>query len=223
MPTRGYRAAEESDQPQPAAKISTDGSPASYLARRARRVGLLLLILALVVPACSDATKRRLLDFFFDGVPDPGAIKQVGYAPLVGSGRRVFQAPENQPAPEVAAYTHSPYRTGDCGGCHDPTSGGVVRTTQEGLCRSCHPGIPGGARYVHGPVAVQDCLFCHHPHGSMQPKVLLAEATELCLRCHDRADLGDEPHHRALEQSSCIDCHDAHSGDNRFFLKRRDR
>ena len=57
----------------------------------------------------------------------------------------------------------------------------------------------------------------------MQPAILVAEATKLCLRCHDRADLTDGPQHSTLEQSGCSDCHDAHAGDDRFFLKRRDR
>ena len=79
--------------------------------------------------------------------------------------------------------------------------------------------LPGDARYVHGPVVVSDCFFCHHYHNSIYAGVLIAESTDLCLRCHNGADLTKGAHHEALDQSACTECHDPHVGDNRFFVK----
>jgi len=194
--------------------------PDAVCARRRLRGAIILIIFAIGIPACSDkATRHRVLQFFFDGVPEPGAVTQIGYAPNTRSGQRPFSAPPERTLPDVVAYSHTPYSTGDCGGCHDPNSGGLTRTAKEGLCRSCHPDVPGGARYVHGPVAVDACLFCHHPHGSMHPGILNAAATTLCLRCHDRADLTEGSHHENLDTVTCTQCHDAHAGNDRFFLK----
>ncbi|MCB9849866.1 MAG: hypothetical protein H6817_04100 [Phycisphaerales bacterium] len=224
MRTRGIRATQRHcTPPQSTRERAADGRGAQ-VGKRARRIALLLLLLVALIPACSDeATRLRVLRFFFDGVPEPGAVKQIGYAPIASRSQRSFRAPPERQLPEVVAYTHKPYRTGDCAGCHDRTSGGVVSTAQEGLCRTCHPTVPGNMRYVHGPVAVQDCLFCHQPHGSMQPALLVSDATTLCLRCHERGDLTEGSHHDELETTSCSDCHFGHGGDDRYFLKHSTR
>lgn len=175
-----------------------------------------LLAIALALTACTEGTKYRVLSFFFDGVPKPGQAPPKGAGPT---------EPGEAPAgPEAAArpatYVHPPFREDRCGACHSPTDGQLYRSPQEGLCGSCHTDLPGSAPFVHGPVAVRDCLFCHHYHSSAYPKILLDDATALCFRCHDPADLTQGPHHATVGSQPCIDCHDPHAGRDRFFLKR---
>jgi predicted CXXCH cytochrome family protein len=165
--------------------------------------------------ACSTTARYRVLNFFFDGVPPPGAASTQA-APdateLQGPIPKAARAP-------VIIYAHPPDRENRCGSCHDRTWGQMFRSIEDGLCATCHADIPGQARYVHGPVAVNDCLFCHHHHGTTRPKMLLDDAATLCLSCHDRDDLGEGPHHEPTD-ASCVSCHDPHGGQDRFFLKR---
>jgi predicted CXXCH cytochrome family protein len=196
--------------------------------------------------ACSEATRHRVLEFLFDGVPQPGAETTVGYAP---SGRRMAPAGMDPSAvteaPARQVFPHPPYRDGRCGRCHRPLDGQLFRRPEEGLCQGCHTEVPGEVRYVHGPVAVSACAFCHHHHGSSRPKLLLDDVTALCLSCHQRQDLTEGPHHETISETAkrrnvetihdpqsaipnpqspidarpCTDCHQPHGGADRFFLR----
>lgn len=180
---------------------------------------LIMTIAAAAIVSCSPTTKHRVLSFFLDGVPEPGATPSKGHPPLPGR----FGAPPVVPnvgAAPVVMFAHAPYRENKCGACHEGLTGELLKKPQEGLCRGCHPGVPGDARFAHGPVAVQDCLLCHHYHGSIHPKLLLIEPPALCLQCHDETDLGQGSHHENAAQSSCTQCHGGHGGDDRYFLKR---
>jgi predicted CXXCH cytochrome family protein len=176
------------------------------------------------VSACSDQTRYRVLCFFFDGVPEPGAKPSRGYPPLYGApGQATATSPGDRQAPRPPSCTHTPYRENRCAFCHDAGSGLLTRTVQKGLCRECHPAVPGDAPYVHGPVAVSDCLACHEPHTAFYPKLLLKEDPRLCLDCHRRQDLTQGPHHAAIGEGPCVECHDPHAGNDPFFLKRSGR
>lgn len=191
--------------------------------RRVLILSILLLHTWLLLAACSDTSKYRVLSFFFDGVPKPGASAPGGEPP-----------PEHTPANDSVVsvqplepirrkvYSHPPYLANRCGACHSAEDGQPFKTAQEGLCRGCHEGVPGDVRYVHGPVNDNACLFCHHYHASAYPKVLLDEPTKLCFRCHDGADLTTGPHHETMERQSCVECHNPHGGNDRFFLVRTD-
>lgn len=190
--------------------------------RRVQVVAVWSCTVLLASAACSQTNRYRMLNFFFDGVPDPSKAAQADGArdpSLAGQGEEAAGG-ASEPKPRVVSYPHPPYRDNRCGACHDVTTGGLFRSPQEGLCESCHGDVPGKVRYVHGPVAVSDCLFCHHPHTSTIPKLLLHKPADLCLQCHDRDDLTTGTHHDETDESSCTDCHGAHGGDHPFFLKR---
>ena len=72
-------------------------------------------------------------------------------------------------------------------------------------------------RYVHAPVVSGFCLFCHSPHGSKYPWLLNAEPREMCLYCHNPADVFRNAAHKDQE-ATCTDCHNPHA-DDRYFLK----
>jgi predicted CXXCH cytochrome family protein len=193
--------------------------------RQTMVISALLAAAAVVGWACAPQARYRVLRFFFDGVPEPGAPPRLpGYPAEPGRGeeRGGPAGAESKLIPRTV-YAHAPYKEDRCGACHSPQTGELSRSVQAGLCRSCHPGVPGPAPYVHGPVAVSDCLFCHHYHYSVYPKLLLSEATALCLRCHEGADLTAEAHPEPVLRRTCVECHNPHGGENRFFLKRTER
>jgi predicted CXXCH cytochrome family protein len=174
--------------------------------------------IALVVAACAETTRYRVMSFFLDGVPQPGAAPTPASAALTPAPAGIL--------PEPAARTtatrlipHTPYRENRCDGCHDAEGGQLIRPVQEGLCLTCHGVLVSGRAFVHGPVAVNDCTVCHHYHAAPFPNLLLADVRETCLMCHDRADLSSGDHHAAIDERSCTECHDPHGGDNRFFVR----
>ncbi len=192
-----------------------------------RRTAILLAGAALCLPpvllaCCAESTKYRVLSFFFDGVPKPGEQPaEKGYA-RIGSGResRAFNHPTTRSTPGGIVYAHPPYAQSKCEGCHDRSTGRLVRKPQDGLCRICHTKAFDDAKFLHGPVAANACLFCHHYHSSERPGMLLDAPRALCVHCHRVEDIAASHSEDAdIEQRSCIDCHDPHKGDNRFFLK----
>jgi len=185
---------------------------------RYRKITFLVVVglLALSV-ACSETARYRVLSFLLDGVPPPGSRSALDTGgptgrPLVGT----IELPRNPPLQRFVS--HTPYRENRCGGCHDADGGQLIRPVQEGLCVSCHSKVVA-ARFVHGPVAVNDCTVCHHHHAAAFPNLLLADPVSTCLNCHEREDLSTGEHHAALDQKTCVDCHNPHGGDNRFFVK----
>ena len=170
--------------------------------------------------ACSVNTRHRVLSFFFDGVPSPGADEAAGERPeTVGSPQP--QTTQLLPARLPRTFVHQPYRDGRCAACHDMNTGGMVRPLDEGLCLICHAEVVQSARFLHGPVAVNDCTTCHHYHFANHKALLLEATNDLCLGCHDRDDLTTGDHHTSLDSTTCTDCHDPHGGDDPMFTRRK--
>jgi predicted CXXCH cytochrome family protein len=181
-----------------------------------RRLAYSATAVALVMMAsCAETARYRVLSFFLDGVPPPG-VSRGPSSSLPSSGRAIDAVVASPATPRF--FPHTPYRENRCEGCHDASSGQLIRAVQEGLCLSCHS-LVAERRYVHGPVAVNDCTVCHHYHASPHPNLMLADSVSICLNCHDRADLSTGAHHASMERS-CAECHDPHGGENRFFVKR---
>lgn len=207
--------------PDGAVMNRTSGPPTT------RRTAAILAVAVLCVPpillaCCAESTKHQVLTFFFDGVPEPGEEPPPeGYPRLAGgAASRPFNHPTTQTSPGGVVHAHPPYAQSKCGGCHDPSTGRLVRQPDEGLCRICHTKAFDDARFVHGPVAANACLFCHHYHSSDRPAMLLGEPRSLCLHCHKLDDIAASHSADAdIERRSCIECHDPHKGSNRFFLK----
>ncbi|MBI4716973.1 MAG: hypothetical protein HY763_04155 [Planctomycetes bacterium] len=188
-----------------------------------RRICVILSVSATLVAACTTVNRYKVLSFFFDGVPPPGATPERGYAAPGRPGEVIAPGGAGEAPPRPTIYTHAPFRENRCGRCHDMETGQLFKSPGDGLCLTCHATVPGDVPYVHGPVAVKDCLFCHHYHVSSYPKLLLADPTATCLQCHDGDDLTPGPHHANLERTTCVACHEPHGGHDRFFLKRGDR
>ncbi len=169
-------------------------------------VGGTLTLLA----GCSVATHRRVLSFFFDGVPEPKAAV-VSSAPAVQAsvGRQLVRPGE-----------HGPYAAKLCGACHDSQATNALVVPAEKLCLRCHDfGL--AKRYVHGPLASGGCLVCHDPHRSANRYLLVSASDGFCLHCHARADLSQVEGHAGLasDAADCTRCHEAHMSDRKFLLR----
>ena len=189
----------------------------------ARRQVLVIAIVSavglVVTTACSHRpTRYRVLRFFLDGVPEPGAKPTIGYASSSEASR--FEVERQRRTPNVEIFAHTPYRENRCGSCHNPETGELVRSLERGLCLNCHASLIREVKYAHGPAAVHACSFCHHHHTARYEFLLLRPPNDTCFRCHDKDDLTTGAHHEGIEHQTCINCHDPHGGDDRFFLKR---
>ncbi len=197
-------------------------SPSSPAVRRMAVFAAAVGATVVVAAACSPKAGHRALVFFFDGVPPLEAeVAQVEIEILEDPTEGVLGPPRRVEAVKKF-YNHPAYWENRCAGCHEGEGGGLLKTVREGLCQTCHPDKPARKKFVHGPVAVNDCLSCHLYHKSLYPKVLVADAQTLCFHCHETDELRTDEHHKTIEQERCIDCHDAHGGDDRFFLIKKE-
>jgi len=171
-----------------------------------------------VTSACTyRPTRYRVMRFFFDGVPEPGVVRQIGYAPSSEAAR--FEVERQHAVADVTMYAHTPYRENRCGGCHSAETGELVRSLERGLCLNCHASLIADVKYAHGPAAVYGCTLCHHYHTARYKYNLLRPPNETCLRCHMKEDLTTGPYHEGIDQQTCTNCHNPHGGNDRFFLK----
>jgi predicted CXXCH cytochrome family protein len=174
--------------------------------RTALRVALWVAAAALL-PACSAGARYRVLNFFFDGVPNPAA-----QALQAGGG----SAP--QPAPQAAGnYSkHPPFAKRQCPECHLSGTNKLIAPLPQ-LCLRCHKFELEKRQYVHAPVVSGFCKLCHDPHSSRNPFLLVIKPEELCFFCHNPEDIYRNPTH-ADREALCLTCHNPHA-DNRYFLK----
>jgi predicted CXXCH cytochrome family protein len=117
---------------------------------------------------------------------------------------------------------HQPYENGDCLSCHAPHNAvnkNLLTKVGKANCLECHDDFTEKAKFKH--TVVDDCSACHASHKSAGPKMLIkATAQEMCLDCHEEADMAKIPAHggNALLQS-CVTCHEVHVGENKFLVK----
>jgi predicted CXXCH cytochrome family protein len=120
-----------------------------------------------------------------------------------------------------------------CTDCHDPhkgsaiMGGGTALHAENDSCFTCHSAQRGPHAFEHE--AMRDgCTVCHDVHGSVNPKLLKARGSNLCLQCHmvDRTGttatgapivmIGGRDHAAFLARGSCwvAGCHEAVHGSN---------
>lgn len=91
------------------------------------------------------------------------------------------------------------------------------------VCLTCHVGFQDKLKSpsVHTPVKTGDCTGCHNPHTSSHGKLLDADITKLCFRCHSAIPKKTMSVHTVVAQGNCILCHDPHASAYRFNLLKR--
>lgn len=187
-----------------------------------KRLPVALLVLLIVFSAinCAPQKRYKVLKFFFDGVPEPGAAKRKAEEERRKKAAKTKPGqPTKQPEQWQAIKSRHPdYFRNICNNCHDNTAGNFMRTARkEDLCFTCHKQEQFTGAFVHGPVAVQNCLTCHLPHESPLPNLLKKKTPELCTQCHE------QPSFSAAEtckrDMDCSQCHYPHASPKRYFLK----
>lgn len=193
--------------------------PGRGFPRRPAILTMTALVAVIVAATCSRETTHQVLVFFYDGVPPLDGRLADRRLALPEGPLELATAETPQPAKvKPRFYTHPLYWQNRCGSCHG-ANGRLLRTVRQGLCQSCHFEKPEDKKKrVHGPVAVNGCLACHRYHKSEHPKLLVTDAQTLCFHCHEMGELTTDKHHATIETRRCIECHDPHGGDDRFYL-----
>jgi predicted CXXCH cytochrome family protein len=155
---------------------------------------------------CSIDKHYKTLSFFFDGVPDPNAPGRVS-----GGGAA---STDIQQSPTYSA--HKPWKEERCEECHARAL--KLGGRDSDVCLKCHAEKTTQHEFMHGPVAVGDCLWCHNPHNSAYAHLLKAPARQTCTQCHATSLLDSTRVPEHAQERSCLDCHDGHGGNARFFL-----
>lgn len=175
---------------------------------------LFLFITVVFLSSCSVEKNRKVLRFFFDGVPTQDSVK-VEKKDNVSSSVKPSEKKENDNIVRKVSE-HPDHKSRKCEKCHSRSSTNFLVTDKKKLCFICHKKEKFDGAFVHGPVAVQACTACHSPHKSKNRKLLLAEGKDLCLLCHKIPLAGSA---FPCKGDVCLECHEPHVATNKYFLK----
>jgi len=132
--------------------------------------------------------------------------------------RAEFQLQHHHPVPEGKVK---------CTDCHTPHATEMEKIQSitslqksDQKCLECHKEMKGPFVFEHDPMR-EGCQTCHNPHGSVYDKMLIADQTNLCLRCHwepafnTTGGIGGVTHNYYIGSGEeCIDHHRAPHGSN---------
>jgi predicted CXXCH cytochrome family protein len=186
---------------------------------RTTYTGLLMLIaVGVLVSACSPQAGKRMITFFFDGVPaaDSSRVEVPDEAALLADS-----SISGEPAPGrqmASVVVHYPYGERECDICHNPDALGTMVEPEPGLCYLCHEDFNDSYAWVHGPAAGGYCTSCHDPHTSQEEKLLRMTGPSLCFYCHLEPDVLKNEMHADLDGMACTDCHNPHGGEDHLIL-----
>jgi len=127
-------------------------------------------------------------------------------------------------------YSHMPVREGKltCSSCHNVHGSSNVKLLRAGgsvseSCYTCHAEKRGPTLWEHPPVT-ENCATCHDPHGSNNPRMLVAKQPFLCQRCHVTSRhpptvyegylLNNSTNGNKIYGRSCVVCHQQVHGSN---------
>jgi len=180
---------------------------------------LAAFLLVIMIVSCSASSNYNVLSFFFDGVPDPNAKKNK--SDLVQFDSSLVSRREEIVRKATPKFVlHGPYKAKLCGDCHSTGQGFSLLEPLPNLCFKCHDTFDKKVKFSHGPVAAGLCTVCHKPHRSENKFLLVKKNKEICLYCHNVSDvILNKKHPEIVEDTNCIDCHDAHGGEKQYFLR----
>ncbi len=89
------------------------------------------------------------------------------------------------------------------------------------VCLGCHATFVDKLKspFVHTPVKAGACTGCHNPHASSNGKLLAADPSKICARCHSVIPAKAASVHSAIGNGKCTVCHDPHASNNKFALR----
>ena len=84
-------------------------------------------------------------------------------------------------------------------------------------CSSCHVDKARG-KSVHSAMTLS-CTVCHlaQTQGDMTTLTLLMPKSKICFACHE--ETGAVRDHRPVAKGLCLDCHDAHTSNQRMLMR----
>ncbi len=125
-------------------------------------------------------------------------------------------------------FLHTPVKTGDCSGCHNPhtsSHGKLLDDDPSRICSRCHGEMaPKTAKSRHKVVAEGRCTACHDPHASANKWNLVKAGNDLCFGCHrdmEQAVTKARFKHSPVEKG-CLTCHDPHASRESDHLVKND-
>lgn len=88
------------------------------------------------------------------------------------------------------------------------------------VCLNCHVTFQEKLKSpsVHTPVKNGECSGCHNPHTSSHGKLLYAEPSEICSRCHTVIPGKSLSVHKIVAEGNCTLCHDPHASRYKYNL-----
>ena len=89
------------------------------------------------------------------------------------------------------------------------------------LCLECHDNFKEKLKnpFIHTPVKSGECSECHNPHTSSHGKLLDADPSKICNKCHEGiVPKNPKSTHEVVMQGNCVKCHDPHASKNKFVL-----
>jgi predicted CXXCH cytochrome family protein len=177
-------------------------------------LGAAVFLVSVFMPETGCAGKEarfHVLNFFFDGVPDPNTP-----VPAPGALPNGPLRPEDA---QADLSVHSPYQQRKCELCHEGQHSNRLKMDKSLLCGSCHTGDQFEGKFIHGPVAMGDCQACHEPHRSTFPHLLRAKGSSVCGQCHTPQTFDGLEKHKAEKGEDCLDCHSPHASNQAHLLK----
>jgi predicted CXXCH cytochrome family protein len=178
----------------------------------------MVLIAIMLGTGCfsSPEQKYRVLSFFFDDVPPPGAATALR---LPADPSALEPPTEDVEGPSLFWVTHEPYAQKKCLSCHESKfSPEKLQAELPELCWTCHEEADLPGKVMHGPVAGGFCLACHDPHRTRHPFMLLESRSNICVQCHDQHTFEIEQH-REEKGGDCLRCHNPHASDREYLLR----
>jgi predicted CXXCH cytochrome family protein len=168
-----------------------------------------MIALALLLAAAAPAQAYKLL---------PGA-----------QGKSCLECHKDFEAKLKKPFVHTPVRSQQCTGCHNPHAsrhGKLLAAEPDRVCASCHRNVvPAQAKSSHEPVEKGKCASCHDPHASDEKFELVGKGAQLCAGCHKalvEQTLAAKVPHKPIEQGGCTSCHQPHGSTKGEKLLRSD-
>jgi predicted CXXCH cytochrome family protein len=121
-------------------------------------------------------------------------------------------------------YIHTPVKSGDCTGCHNPhaaSHGKLLEADPNKICFKCHSSVlPRNAVSSHKVAVEGNCVKCHDPHASNNKFVLLQAGNDLCFSCHKQMGevITKVKFKHGPVQRGCTGCHNPHASSTAAFL-----
>lgn len=170
---------------------------------------LIISIICFLLISCNVEKNRKVLSFFFDGVPNHKKKEDSD------SKAALINLENNGKKREIIKFIsfHPDYKERNCKKCHDASTIGSSSILQQARCFKCHDNEFVSKKYVHGPVAIESCTSCHVPHSSKYKSLLKLSGRDMCIQCHDDTNF-QKDHPR-----ECLSCHVPHSSDNEFLIE----